>query len=368
MNDRIRLVKNPVYWDAEHVAMRTIDVLAIESYQTMLNMYLTGEIDWIDRVATNLVPRLSQREDFTPEPYLGTYFYRVNVTRPPLDDPRVRRALALTIDRKAIAEKILKAGQLPNWGFAPHGMDPYPKVDMEHAPVLPDLSDYETTFLADVSVAKGLLREAGYGPGGKELRTLEIHYNTSEAHRDIAEVIGDAWRRHLGIEVELLNQEWKVYLDTQSSLGYDVSRSAWIGDYADPNTFLDLMVTGGENNKTGWGHPEYDALIEAAKREPDPTRRFGLLADAERLLLEELPILPIYTYTTTNVYRPRLGGFDANVQDEHFPKFFYWMDDEELAAKRASGALPGERVDPGGPSAGLYPPAGRDAVHWRSHP
>ncbi|MFT5289761.1 MAG: oligopeptide transport system substrate-binding protein [Planctomycetota bacterium] len=371
VNDRIRLLKCPTYWDAENVAMNSIDILAVESYQTMLNMYLTGEVDWIDRVATSLVPRLVVREDFTPQPYLGTYFYRVNTTKPPFDDARVRRALALTIDRRAIVEKIMKAGQLPNWGFTPHGMDPYEHVEMDHIPVLPDMSDYETSFLADISNAKGLLLEAGFGVGGTEFPRMEIHYNTSEAHRDIAEVIADSWRKHLGIEVGLLNQEWKVYLDTQSTLGYDVSRSAWIGDYADPNTFLDLMLSGGENNKTGWGLPAFDALIEAAKRESDPTARFKLLADAERILMEELPILPIYTYTTQNIYRPRLGGFEANLQDEHFPKHFYWMDDEELEVQRAARAATivgpeRERVDPGGPPEGLYPPSGKAGVTWRT--
>jgi oligopeptide transport system substrate-binding protein len=216
---------------------------------------------------------------------------------------------------------------------------------------------------ADVAEARALLAEAGFRvPGaadGAPFPTFEIHYNTDQTHGDIAEVVAAGWKEHLGLNVKLLNQEWKVYLDTQKSLDYDVTRSAWIGDYPDPNTFLDMFVTGGENNRTGWGDPRYDDLIARAAREGDEQRRLSLFAEAEALLLEELPILPIYDYVTRNLVNPRLGGFHANVQDEHFAKFWYWRSDEELAARRA--ALPrGTRLVPApGPAQGLHPAAGR---------
>ena len=160
----------------------------------------------------------------------------------------------------------------------------------------------------------------------------------------------------LGIKTSLLNQEWKVYLDTQSNLDYDVSRSAWIGDYADPNTFLDMFVTDGENNKTGWSNAEYDRLIAEAARELDPAQRMQLLQDAEALLVDELPILPIYFYVTQNVVDPRVGGFFENIQDEHFPKFWYWMDDEELRTRCESEGWDYSEVlgISHGPSGGLY--------------
>ena len=175
-------------------------------------------------------------------------------------------------------------------------------------------------------------------------------------HRDIAEVIANDWRNQLGIDAKLLNQEWKVYLSSQKAVDYDISRSAWIGDYRDPNTFVDLFVGGGKNNRTGWSNAEYDRLVAAAGQEPDVRKRLEFLAAAEAILVDELPILPIYTYVTQNLVNPRLGGFFENIQDDHFPKFWYWMSDEELAAKRASqdpGALP---ADAPGPSAGLYSP------------
>ncbi len=365
INDRIRMVKNPHYWDADHVAMRTYDILAVEHYGTMLNLYLTGEVDAIDRCAPNLIPRMLPREDFNPVSYLGTYFYRVNVGREPFDDPRVRRALALTMDRRAICEKVLKKGEQPLYALCPDGLPGYDRPEMRHAPygrAGAPYEGYDEAFAADCAEARELLAEAGFGPGGAEFPTLEIHYNTSEVHRDLAEVAADGWKRHLDIDAKLLNQEWKVYLDTQNTITFDVSRSAWIGDYPDPNTFVDLFVTGGENNRTGWGNARYDELVAQAAVEPDPARRLAQLAEAEEILCDELPILPIYSYATQNVVSARLGGFHENVMDVHYPKFLYWMDDEELAAKRAAQPAEWELTEPSGPRAGLYAPASPKAA------
>jgi oligopeptide transport system substrate-binding protein len=356
VNDRIRLVKNPTYWAADEVAFDSIDALAVEQYMTGLNLYLQGEVDWINVVPAALVPRLMPREDFDPQPYFGTYFYRVNVTKPHLADRRVRRALALAIDRRAITEKVTKSGQKPWYSLVPYGMTGYAAQQLAHASSQ-DPRGYDAGLAADQEEARRLFAEAGYGPGARPFPTIEIHYNTSETHRDIAEVIADTWKRVLGIDAKLLNQEWKVYLDTQRTLGYDVSRSAWIGDYLDPNTFLDMFVTGGENNKTGWGDPRYDDLIRRSKFEPDQEARRALLEAAERLLMEELPILPIYSYTTQNMVNPRLGGFPGNLLDEQFPRFWYWMDDAELAAVRAKLPPDQEIVPAPGPSEGKYSPA-----------
>ena len=312
-------------------------------------MYLTGACHWIDVPPANVIQELMPREDFDPIPYLGSYFYRVNCTRPPLDNKLVRQALSLAMPRQAIVDSVTKAGQVPAYSLVPPGMTGYSIAEMDRG------SSYEE----DLARARELIIEAGYGPGAKEFPTIEVHYNTSDAHKDIAIVIADAWAKNLGINIKLLNQEWKVYLDTQSNLSYDVSRSAWIGDYADPNTFVDLFVTGGENNKTGWSNAEYDRLVRAANNELDPRARMDLMAQAEAILMDEMPILPLYYYVTQSTYSPRLGGYYPNVKDEHFPKFWYWMDDEELAEKRA--AYPGddrhERVKAWGPPEGLYPPA-----------
>ncbi len=367
VNDRIRIVKNADYWDADSVALDTIDLLAVENLQTGLNLYLEGSVHWIDKVPSMLVPRLLEREDFEPAPYFGTYFYRVNVTRKPFDDPRVRRALALTIDRKKICERVTKAGQIPWFSLVPAGTPGYAPVDLPHAA---DVNgDWEATFQRDCEEAVRVLAEAGYGPGLTPLPTIEIHFNTLDTHAQIAEVIADSWQRNLGARTRLANQEWKVYLDSQANLDFDVSRSAWIGDYLDPNTFVDLFVTGGKNNKTGWSNARFDELVERAKVEPDAARRIEIFREAEAILMAELPILPIYSYVTQNVVQPRVGGVGANLLDEHFWKWTYLRSDEEVAAVRA--ARPAgfferkQAVELRGPSAGIYPacaPNGRFPV------
>ena len=353
VNDRIRCRKSPNYWDADEVAFETVDILAVEHTVTGLNLYLTGECDWLETTPPSLIPRLMGREDFQPAAYLGTYYYRVNVKRPPFDDPRVRRALALSIDRAAICKNISRAGEIPAFSFVPPGMPGYSGMEMER----PDHPDPEEAFKLRLAEAKRLLAEAGFGEGGAEMPTIELLYNTNETHKDIAEVLADTWKRELGLNAKHLNQEWKVYLDTQRTISFDVSRSAWIGDYLDANTFLDMWVTDGENNRTGWGHPRYDELIALAAQEADLAKRLEHLQAAEALLMEELPILPVYFYVTKNMVNPRLGGFYENMLDEHYPKFWYWMDDAELEAKRGARTNEWSHVEAAGPSGGLYSPA-----------
>ncbi len=356
VNDRLRLVKNPEYWDADAVAFRSLDVLALEHVGTGLNLYLAGELDWVDRVPTPLVPALLAREDFDPAPYLASYFYRVNVTRPPFDDVRVRRALALAIDRRAITERIVRKGELPSWSLTPPDLPGYPRPEMAHAAHAGDADSHADALARDRAEARALLAEAGFGPE-RPFPELELHFNTSETHRDIAEVVAADWQSALGLDVKLLNQEWKSYVDSQHNLRYDVSRSSWIGDYADPNTFLEVFTGASENNRTGWTSARYDALVAAAAEERAPERRLALLAEAEALLLSELPILPLYSYVSQNLVNPRLGGFHANVQDEHPPKFWYWKSDAELAAARAARADGDAHVAAPGPARGLYAPA-----------
>ena len=347
VNDRIRLAKFEDYWDADNVAFRTVDILAIEQESTLLNTYLTGSVDYIDRISTNVADEMMAREDFVPELYAGTYFYRVNVTQPPFDDLRVRRALSLTIPRERICQDIMKTGQVPAYGLVPPGIPDY---------LGPGARGLNASQQNQVE-AKRLLAEAGYGPGGKPMPHIEIHYNTSEAHAAIAQVVALAWQNQLGLRAKLRNEEWKVYLDTQNNRRYDVSRSSWIADYVDPSTFIEQFVSDGDNNRTGWSNPDYDRLVAAASQELDLPERLRLLSQAEAVLIDELPILPVYHYVSQNAVAPRLGGFHGNYLDDHFIKHWYWMDDEELAIRRANQDPGLQLVDPHGPAEGLYPPS-----------
>lgn len=311
INDKLRLRRNPRYWNAPHVPLEAIDILPVGSPATALNLYLTGAADLIwDKglIPTYLLDDLRQRPDCHTFGYLGSYFYRFNVTRPPFDNPLVRRALTLAVDRERIVQRITKGGELPATHFVPPGIPGYQSpAGLGHDP----------------ERARALLAEAGF-PGGKGFPRFKLLFNkagggAASVNEQIAIEIREMWRQQLGIGCDLENQEWKVYLNSMSALEYDVCRSSWIGDYNDPNTFLDMFVTGGGNNRTGWSHARYDELIRAAGRELDPRRRMVILAEAETLLCrEELPILPIYFYVGINFYDPaKWEGIYPNVLDVH---------------------------------------------------
>lgn len=301
IRDRIRLIKNEQYWNAAEVELASIDVMSIQSETTSLNMYLTGQLDWDTTPPNTMIPILKKRDDFVSTPFLATYFYRVNSAKPPLNHPKVRRALNLAIDKRSIVDNVVKGGQLPARSFVPPGMIGY--------------EGYQGSG-HNVELARQLLAEAGY-PNGKGLPQIEILYNTADSHRDIAEVIQQDWKKNLGINVILRNLEWGSFLDALRTGDYMVARSGWIGDYPDPNTFLDMFVTGGPNNQTNWGDAKYDHNIKMAKSEADPAARMQLFVEAETILMEHQPIMPIYFYVSKNMVQPRIQGFHANLQDIH---------------------------------------------------
>jgi oligopeptide transport system substrate-binding protein len=177
-----------------------------------------------------------------------------------------------------------------------------------------------------VAEAQRLLAEAGF-PDGRGFPRLDILYNTHEAHRTIAELVRKQWERNLGITVSTRNEEWGTYQNSIRLFEYAVARRGWIGDYLDPNTYLDLMVTDGENNSTGWSNAEYDRLIAAAEVETDEDARRDILRRAERLLMDELPIIPIYFYVGKNMVKPYVRGFYGNLLDNH-PLYRIWIDRE----------------------------------------
>jgi oligopeptide transport system substrate-binding protein len=306
INDRIRLRKNPYYWNRGNVALETVDILPISKDSVAFNFYASGLADLVmDKglAPIALMDELRGRDDFHSAPFLGVYFLRFNCKEGPFTDPRVRRAFAMAIDKERIVQKITRAGELSAGSFVPPGIEGF-----EGADGLP----------YDPALARRLLAEAGY-PGGEGFPFVRYLFNESQQNESIAVELRDMWQKELGVTIDLARQEWKVYLNSLSSLDYDIARSSWVGDYPDPNTFLDMFLTGGGNNRTGWSDPEYDALIAAAARETDPGRRFKLLADADHELVERaVPIAPIYYYVGIQLYDPmKIGGIAANVLDEH---------------------------------------------------
>lgn len=304
LRDRVRLKKNDRYWNAASVKLQSIDALALRDETTALNMYLTGQIDWATTMPAAMIPELKRelKDEFPSAPMLTVYFYRFNTKKPGLEDKRVRQALNLAIDKAAICQYVTKAGEVPATTYVPPGLTGYEiPPGMEFNP----------------ERARELLAEAGY-PGGRGLPHLEILYNDSPVlHRTIAETIQQSWRKHLGIDVQLGGLEWGVYLDAQDKMNYYIARAGWIADYPDPNTFLDMFVTGGLQNMTGWGNAEYDRLIAAAASEANPAQRMQILRQAEEIFLEETPIIPMYFYVSKNLVKPHVKGFCNDVQDLH---------------------------------------------------
>ncbi|MBI2969684.1 MAG: peptide ABC transporter substrate-binding protein, partial [Gammaproteobacteria bacterium] len=306
--NRILVVeKNSNYWDADRVKLREIHFYPIPNASTEERMYRAGQLHITEKVPTDKIAvyRAQDPESLSISPYLGTYFYRFNTTRKPLDDLRVRRALAMCIDRRQIVEKITKGGQMPAFTFTP-----------------PDTAGYtaDAAIAYDFATARALLAEAGY-PDGRGFPRLELMFNTDEAHRKIAIAVQEMWRKHLNVEISLTSQDWKVYLDRERNLDYEISRASWIGDYLDPTTFLDLFITGGGNNRTGWSNPRYDRLLAEAARTVDEEQRHALLRQAERILMDEMPVVPIYTYTRVRLISPDLRGWQENILDQHPYKF-----------------------------------------------
>ena len=311
LNDKVRLRKNPRYYAAAATQTELIDLLPTGSPNTALNLYETGVADIIwdkDLMPTELMDLLRERPDFHSFSYLGGYFIRFNVTRKPFTDPRVRQALAMAIDKALIVRKITRAGETPATHFTPDGTanaDP------------PDGLPY------DPERARRLLAEAGF-PGGKDFPRVAYAFDASgggaaKLNAKIAVELQQMWRAVLGIEIELRQIERKIFFNSQSRLDYDLSRSSWVGDYNDPNTFLDLFTSTSGNNRTGWKNSRYDALLHEANQQTDLKRRAEIFRTAETLLLcDEAPIVPLYFYAGLNAYDPRrISGIYPNLLDEH---------------------------------------------------
>jgi oligopeptide transport system substrate-binding protein len=336
----LRLAKNPRYWDAQHVRMPRVRLAMIDSYNTTLNMYEAGELDSIGAsvgLPAEFMDTLAKQKDFHSAPQMASYFYWCNVQRPPLDDVRVRTALRLAIDRQTLVTKIMRGGQLASADLVPEGLAGY------HGPHSP---------IFEPDRARSLLREAGYGPDHPLKITLS--YNTSETHKQLAEAIQAMWQRELGIEVELENQEWNVFLKTVAAGSFQIARMAWIGDYPDPYTFLELLTPQNGNNHSGWSDPRYESLLKRANVTREPSARFELLRQAEQLAMDAAPILPVYTYTRAELTKPYLMGHAINYENRHL--FRYWWID-----RRWYNGVPNTRLPDGFPPSPLAAgaPSGR---------
>ena len=308
LNNKIIVEKNPHYYDASMVRLNEIHYYPVSNVMTEDRMFRAGQLHLTSALPSQKCPiYIEENPNLRIDPYMGTYFYRINTENETLSDVRVRKALAYSIDRKLLVDKVTKCGQIPAYSFTPPGTNGYqPNTEIPFDPIL----------------AKSLLQEAGYSETNP-FPKLEILFNTNEDHRKLALAVQQMWQVNLGIEVELVNQDWKVYLNREMIGDFQISRAGWIGDYEDPNTFLDLMRPNRGNNKTGWEDMEYDALVEKANTINNQSERYELLYKAEEILIENMPIIPLYTYVRAYQLSSDVKGFSPHILDHHHPKFIY---------------------------------------------
>ena len=309
LNNKIVVEKNPHYYDASMVRLNEIHYYPVSNVMTEDRMFRAGQLHLTSSMPTQKCPIYIEEKNpnLKIDPYMGTYFYRINTENETLSDVRVRKALAYSIDRQLLVDKVTQCGQIPAYSFTPPGSNGYqPSTEIPYDPVL----------------AKQLLAEAGYS-SDNPFPKLEILFNTNEGHRKVALAIQQMWQNELGIEVELVNQDWKVYLSREMVGDFQISRAGWIGDYEDPNTFLDLMRPNRGNNKTGWENMDFDALVEEANTINDQEKRYELLNEAEKILIDNMPIIPLYTYVRVYQLSPDVKGFNPHILDHHHPKFIY---------------------------------------------
>lgn len=308
--DKLTFVKNDNYWNKSKIKLDTIEYGLMDQETSYMSAFTSGQLDFIESPPSEQIPTLLSNGTAKIYPYLGTYYYSYNVSADAakinpadakvLSDPKVRQAISLAIDRKTIVENVTKGGQKPATSFVPAGIKDADGKDFKK-------KDYYKPT-ADVEAAKKLLADAGYADG-KGFPTLEIMYNSGQGHQDIATAVQDMLKKNLGINVTLRNVERKVQLDETTNHKYPaMARNGWIADYADPMTFLDMWTSQSGNNVAGYSNKNYDTLITQAKTEADPAKRMGLLHQAEDILMQDAPIIPIYEYTNVVCLKDYVKG------------------------------------------------------------
>ncbi|WP_373997345.1 ABC transporter substrate-binding protein [Edwardsiella ictaluri] len=302
VNERLEGVRNPRYWDNAHTVINQVTYLPIVSETADVNRYKAGEIDITASVPSPQFAALRRElgEQVHIAPKLATYYYYFNTRKPPFDDPRVRLALNLGLDKDVIADKVLGQGQRPAWLFSAGKIGGMTLLPPEYAAWPREQR---------LARARALLTEAGFGPDSPLHFTLL--YNTSEGHQRIAIAASSMWKKNLGVEAALNNQEWKTMLDTMRSGNFDLVRSGWVADYDDPSAFLNTFRSADSNNTPQYVNPRYDALLAGAADSQDPEKRQQLFQQAETILAAEVPAIPLYHYVSVRLVKPHVGGLRA---------------------------------------------------------
>lgn len=325
IKDQIVLEKNENYYDKDSVKLDKLTMKLVGEETSAWASYKSGQFDVVDTVPKSDVQAALKDGSAKSFPNLATYFLSLNVSdkakevdpnaAKALSDPNVRKALNLAIDRQLIVDNVTKAGQIPAHGIVGKGIiDPDGK----------DFTDKTTYFdpKGNVEEAKKLLAEAGY-PDGQGFPQLVLLYNPESGHGDTMQAIQDMWKTNLGIDVQLQSQEWKVFLSTRVAKQYEIARDGWNADYVDPMTFLDMFQSTSAQNNCGYNNPKFDEVIDKAKKEIDPAKRFDLLHQAEDMLMADMPVIPLYYYTKTIGIKDSVKGVRVSVMNTLYFKNAY---------------------------------------------
>ncbi|MED1851536.1 peptide ABC transporter substrate-binding protein [Brevibacillus borstelensis] len=295
---KLVLVKNENYWDKDAVKLDKIDFSMVEDENTELSMFDNGDLDWagapLSALPTDAIPALKESGKMQVHAIAGTYLYKFNTEQAPFNNAKIRKAFAYAIDRQSIVDNVTQANQQPAMGLVP------PTMAVASEPYFKD---------NDIETAKKLLEEGMKEEGLTKLPTITLSYNTSEGHKKIAEAVQDQWKKAFGIDVKLENKEWKVYLDDLHQGKFMIGRSSWSGDFNDPINFLELFkFKNGGNNDTKWENPKFQELLNQSALEKDEAKRKQILADAEKIFMDEMPAAPIYYYTHSYVKNDKVKG------------------------------------------------------------
>ncbi len=312
-NSEIVMVPNQEYYDVANLGPEKITFKLMDDQNAMLTGFNAGELDFIEDVPQAELPSLIASGDLKIVDYIGTYYVCYQTQKAPFNDPRVRQAFTLAVDRTFIVNNVTQSGQVPANGFVPAGVydadgstgDDFRTVGGAYYTIEGD-DGYD--YAANCEKARELLAEAGY-PNGEGFPVVEYLYNTSDAHKAVAEALQNMWQTELGVQVTLNNQEWAVFLQTRKDGNYSIARNGWIADYNDPMCFLDMWLTGGGNNDAQYTNAEYDALLQKAKTTTDPAERMQAMHEAEDLIMkQDWALNPLYFYTQKYMISDRIDG------------------------------------------------------------
>ncbi|MDE9616530.1 oligopeptide ABC transporter substrate-binding protein OppA [Citrobacter freundii] len=303
VNERIVLERNTNYWDNAKTVINQVTYLPISSEVTDVNRYRSGEIDMTyNNMPIELFQKLKKEipNEVHVDPYLCTYYYEINNQKAPFNDVRVRTALKLALDRDIIVNKVKNQGDLPAYSFTPPYTDGAKLVEPEWFKWSQEKRNEE---------AKKLLAEAGYT--AEKPLTFDLLYNTSDLHKKLAIAAASIWKKNLGANVKLENQEWKTFLDTRHQGNYDVSRAGWCADYNEPTSFLNMVLSDSSNNTVHYKSPAFDKLIADTLKVTDEAQRSELYSKAEQQLDKDSAIVPVYYYVNARLVKPWVGGYSG---------------------------------------------------------